>query len=183
MKNIVEWNVYKEDVNERTIKTYNVLSHYHFLNHIVNNVFKVYDDRSKRVAEELEVERDKLTTKKFYNLMEKKYDEINNSFLTELDEYCKYNFWGRCEQEIILCSWPNAITVEELDRINSEVKERKEKYPNIPSYRLSVNCDVEEKISVYDQLKLNFNEFANYIKRNETEIKKEFVRLKKLYKK
>ena len=183
MNNKLEWNVYKEDVNGRIIKPYNVLSHYHFLNHIVNNVFKVYDDRSKKVAEELEATKDKLTTKKFYNLMKKKYDEINNSFLMELDEYCKYNFWGRCEQEVILCSWPNAITVEEFDRLKEEYNERKEKYPDMPFYRLSVNCYVEEKISVYDQLKLNFTEFANYIKRNEADIKKEFKRLKKLYNK
>ena len=183
MDNKLEWNVYKEDVNERTIKPYNVLSHYHFLKNIVNDVFKIYDIRMKKANEELDSQEDKLSTKKFFNLMERKYDEVINFFLHELDECCRLNFWGRCEQEIILCSWPNFITVEEFDRLQKEYNERKETYPNMPFYKLSVNCDVEEKISVYDQLKLNFTEFANYINRNEAEIKKEFKRLKKLYNK
>ena len=183
MDNKLEWNVYKEDINGRAIKPYNVLSHYHFLKSIVDDVFKIYDIRMKTVGEELESQRDKLSAKKFFNLMERKYNEVNNFFLHELDEYCRYIFWGRCEQEITLCGWPNSITVEEFDRLQEEYNERKEKYPNMPFYRLSVNCDVEEKISVYDQLKLNFTEFANYLKRNEAEIKKEFKRLKKLYNK
>ena len=178
MDNKLEWYVYKEDVNGRIIEPYNVLSHYHFLKNIVDGVFKIYDIRMKTANEEIESQRDKLTSKKFHNLMERKYSEVNNFFLYDLDQYCKYNFWGRCEQEIILCSWPNSITVEEFDRLQEEYNERKEKYPNLPFYRLSVNCDVAEKISVYDQLKLNFTEFANYLKRNEAEIKKEFKRFK-----
>ena len=71
--------------------------------------------------------------------------------------------------------------MEELDRINYEVKEHKEKYPNLKQYRVAVNCDVCDKISIYDQLELNWNQFFLYIRENAKEIKKLANELKKKY--
>ena len=57
-------------------------------------------------------------------------------------------------------------------RYNSldEYKEYIEKWGS-PAYKYTPNLSVAEKISIYDQLQLNWNIFKNYIFENEKEIK------------
>lgn len=117
------------------------------------------------------------------NAYNKKYDTEEQTrlkaFEDEVKAYCMYNFWGRCEHELLLCSWPNAISLSELARLNQEVKEHREKYPNLKQHRVTVNCEVCDKISIYDQLELNWPNFFSYIKENIKDIKKLANQIKK----
>ncbi len=56
-----------------------------------------------------------------------------NSFYKEIDRVLRYYFWSKCEWEIILSDWP-------------------------PSDKFK-----EEKISIYDQIKLNYDVFIKYV--------------------
>lgn len=82
-----------------------------------------------------------------------------------------YQFSSRCEYELILTNWPPSIDREEIYRLVDEDKEYVNKYGIYP-YRFTPNLCRWEKISIYDQLKLNWNIFKKYIFDNEKEIKK-----------
>lgn len=162
MINTLEWNVYREDINRKDFIKYNVFSHYHF----IEDLAKIIKNYEKREKQELI---DYNCSIKFKKQQKQK---ILQNLEEEIKDYCRYHFWGRCECEVLLCSWPNAISMEELDRINAEVKEYKEKYPDLKQYGVTVNCEVCDKISIYDQLELNWKQFFSYIKENMKEIKK-----------
>lgn len=180
MINTLEWNVYREDINRRDFIKYNVFSHYHFVQDI-STIIKAFEKREKQELLNLEIFCNGLS-KAALTRKANAEEKARLEFLEEeIRGYCRYHFWGRCECEVLLCSWPNAISMEELDRINSEVKEHKEKYPNLKHYRVTVNCDVCDKISIYDQLELNWNQFFLYIRENAKEIKKLANELKKKY--
>ena len=171
MINTLEWNVYREDINRRDFIKYNVFSHYHFVQDVAS-IIKTFEKREKQELLDLETFCNGLSKAaliKKANAEEKARLEFLEE---EIKSYCRYHFWGRCECEVLLCSWPNAITLEELDRINAEVKERKEKYPDLRQYRVTVNCDISDKISIYDQLELNWIHFFSYLKDNMKKIKK-----------
>lgn len=80
------------------------------------------------------------------------YDE----FSERLNRIAQYYFWSKAECEIVITSWVPHIDNEELDRLNKEREERR-------TYRYSVNLDVGEKIDIYDQLRLNWEQFVRYV--------------------
>lgn len=80
------------------------------------------------------------------------YDE----FSEKLNRTAQYYFWSKAECEIVLTSWVPHIDNEELDRLNAEREERR-------TYRYYVNLDVGEKIDIYDQLHLNWEQFVGYV--------------------
>lgn len=176
----LEWNVYREDTNKKDFIKYNVFSHYHFVQDIAS-VIKTFEKREKQELLDLEILCNGLSRA----ALTKKANIEESARLEFLEEeirgYCRYNFWGRCEYEVLLCSWPNVISMEELDRINSEIREHKEKYPNLKQYRATVNCEVCDKISIYDQLELNWPQFFNYVRDNMKELKKLANELKRKY--
>ncbi len=80
------------------------------------------------------------------------YDE----FSEKLNRTAQYYFWSKSEYEIVIASWVPHIDNDELDRLNKEREERR-------SRAYSVNLDVGEKVDFYDQLRLNWEQFAKYV--------------------
>ena len=77
----------------------------------------------------------------------KNVGEDRKKFDEELKNECMYNFWSKCEYEIVLSSWP-------------------------PSERFE-----NEKVDVYDQLRLNWQVFSDYVWNN----KKDIIKLANKY--
>lgn len=73
-----------------------------------------------------------------------------------------YYFGSKCEYEVIVSSFPNFITTEELDRLNKERNSYKEKYGR-DIRCLNVDTETEVKIDIRDQVMNNFNIFLDYV--------------------
>lgn len=82
-----------------------------------------------------------------------------------------YCFWGKCEYEVIITSWPAYITPDELNKINKS-KEEFIKTHNKEKHRYLINPDVGIKIDIYEQVMMNFNIFIDYIWNNKKNINK-----------
>jgi len=80
------------------------------------------------------------------------YDE----FSEKLNRTAQYYFWSKAEYEIVITSWVPHIDNEELNRLNFEREKRR-------TYRYYVNLDVDEKVDIYDQLHLNWEQFCKYV--------------------
>lgn len=88
--------------------------------------------------------------------------ETKEEFAEELRKDLFYYFGSKCEWEVVITSWVPHITMSELDRINAEREESKKKYDRDP-YSLYVNPDISKKIDVYEQVKLNWDLFVDYV--------------------
>lgn len=106
---MLEWNVFCENFNRKSIEVYNVFNHYGFLKDCIEIAQKLSDDE------------------------ENFKDQIKRSLM--------YFFWSKCEWEIILSDWP-------------------------PSKKFN-----DKKVSVYDQIMLNWGIFIDYIWNNRLELK------------
>ena len=71
-----EWNVFREALNQNKMEVFNIFDHYAFM----NDVKKAYTKYKK--------------SKNFDEF----YDKVKSSL--------RYNFWAKCEWEIILSDWP-----------------------------------------------------------------------------
>ena len=85
-----------------------------------------------------------------------KEDLAYNEFTEKLNRIAQYWFWSKAEHEIVLTSWVPHIDNEELDRLNAEREKHR-------TYRYYVNLDVGKKVDIYDQLRLNWNAFVEYV--------------------
>lgn len=74
----------------------------------------------------------------------KKYSKNEEEFKDQLKSSTMYYFWSKCEWEIILSDWP----------------------PSKPEHGFR-----NKKVCVYDQLKLNWKEFTDYVWRNRKELR------------
>lgn len=86
-------------------------------------------------------------------LLEKKisYEELYE----ELKSATMYYFWSKVEHEVFITEFPPYIDKDELDRLVSE----KDQHP----YRAHVNLESGDKIDIYGQLKLNWEQFVQYV--------------------
>lgn len=100
----------------------------------------------------------------------KKYED-DNEFAEQTRQQLTYYFWSKSEWEFIATSWPPYINLEELDRLNKEKVEYKEKYDREP-YVLDVNTNVGEKLDVADQVLMNWLAFKEYLINNRKYIRK-----------
>lgn len=91
----------------------------------------------------------------------KKYD-TKEEFAERLRGHLFYYYGSKCEWEVVVTSWVPHITMSELDRINAEREETLKKYNREP-YRLYVNPDVGKKIDIYEQVRLNWDLFVDYV--------------------
>lgn len=74
-------------------------------------------------------------------------------FEEQLRKDIAYYFWSKSEHEIVITSFPPYVSKEELERLNSEdVK-----------YRTYVNLEVDKKVDIYEQLRLNWDAFLGYV--------------------
>lgn len=88
--------------------------------------------------------------------------ETKDKFAEELRRSLFYYFGSKCEWEVVITSWVPHITISELDRLNAEREETLKKYNRNP-YSLYVNPEVGEKVDVYEQVRLNWNVFVDYV--------------------
>ena len=79
------------------------------------------------------------------------YDE----FSKELNSVALYYFCSKSEHEIVITSFPPYIDKKEINRITSEC--------DMHPYRTNVNLDNGMKVDIYQQLKLNWDHFVNYV--------------------
>jgi hypothetical protein len=73
-----------------------------------------------------------------------------------------YYFGSKCEHEIVVTSWPPYITTDELDRLNEEREERRNEYGKDP-YSMFVSLNVSTKIDIYEQVRMNWCVFLDYL--------------------
>lgn len=155
---MISWKVFNEDINKRKIVEYDVFTHYNFLKGL-SKVFKDIDKLEKT---------------------EESQKKIEIEFNERVRRECLYYFWGKCEWEVVLTSWPPYITVEEIDRLNKEIEDHVKNWGS-PARVVSPNLDIDMKVDVYDQLQLNWNIFLQYVKDHKKEIIKKYKDLKRKY--
>lgn len=101
-------------------------------------------------------------TGRFKTVFDAKYGDDKETFEKDLNSALMYYFWGKAEYEIVLTSWPPYVTKEEIARCQNELVEREEKW-GTSGYRVNVDLDVASKIDIYDQVRLNWNVFLDYV--------------------
>lgn len=123
----------------------------------------------------------------YYENFNRKEIEVYNifnhySFRTEVEKHLKectdkeefaerlrrslsYYFWAKCEFEIVLTSWTPHIKIEELNRLNAEREKYIKEWGKEP-HSLYVQPNVFEKISIYDQVMINWDIFVDYVFNN-----------------
>ena len=89
-------------------------------------------------------------------------DVPKNEFTEQLNRSLRYWFWGKTEYVAVISSWPTYIDKAELDRLNTEYEEYNNKRGRYP-YKINVAPDVSEKVSVYDQVMMNWEQFVEYV--------------------
>lgn len=101
---------------------------------------------------------------RFKNAVEKLLKTQTNkaSFADDLKHELMYNFWCKCEYEVVITSWPPYINTEDLQKLNAECKEKEEKYGH-PPYKLSIDLPCAKKVDVYSQVMLNWDAFLDYV--------------------
>lgn len=108
----------------------------------------------------------------FWNALinvKKKFKEFDE-FAQEVRRDLMYYFWSKSEWEIILTSWPPYVDSDEIDRL---VKERQEHIDNYGKFFINnARLVVGEKVDVYDQVMLNWDNFIKYVWENKKLIKK-----------
>lgn len=83
-------------------------------------------------------------------------------FEEKLDDNLRYYFWCKSEYEVVLTSWPPYLTKEELLLTNDRFLKDCEKYGD-KVYKVNIKPEVAEKIDIYQQVKLNWDVFVEYI--------------------
>ena len=98
----------------------------------------------------------------FKKLLEE--DIAKDEFIERLKRSLMYWFWCKSEHEVVITSWPVYIDKAELDRLNTEYEEYNNKWGHYP-YKINVTPDVGEKVSIYDQVMMNWGQFIDYVYR------------------
>lgn len=91
-----------------------------------------------------------------------KIDVSKDIFAEQLRRLLMYWFWGKTEYEVVISSWPVYIDKAELDRLNTEYEEYNNKWDHYP-YKINVVPEVGKKVSVYDQVMMNWEQFVEYV--------------------
>ena len=114
---------------------------------------------------------------RFYEDVKKALKKIDNKeeFAEELRKSLAWCYWSKCEWETVITSFPARITKEELDRLNEEFKSDTEKYGHEP-YSLWISPTVGKKVDIYEQVRLNWDIFVDYIWSHKKEKKNESVK-------
>ena len=82
-------------------------------------------------------------------------------FAEQLRREVQYYYWSKTEWECIITSQPH-IDRKELQRIISDCYLQRKK-ADYPCRRAHINLSHSDKIDVYDQLCLNWDEFVDYV--------------------
>ena len=90
-----------------------------------------------------------------------KMNMAKEDFAEQLKREAQYYYWSKTEWECIITSQPH-IDRKELQRIISECYLQRQNADS-PCRRAHINLSRSDKIDVYDQLCLNWNEFVDYV--------------------
>ena len=117
---MLEWNVYREDWNNKSIKPWNIFKHSSFCAEVETLI-----DAAKHGLN-------------------------RENFEKEIKRHLMYYFWSKSEYEIVLTSWPPYITDDERIRLNAEAEEnaakgRGNRIHNICPY-VAEKIDVYEQV-------------------------------------
>lgn len=91
-----------------------------------------------------------------------KKDISKENFAEQLRHEVQYYYWSKTEWECIVTSSQPYIDRKELQRIISECYLQR-KNTDSPCSRAHINLSNSDKIDVYDQLCLNWDEFVDYL--------------------
>ena len=91
-----------------------------------------------------------------------KEDTTKDEFTEQLKRSLKYYFWGKSQYEVVITSWPVYIDRTELGRLNTEYEEYNNKWGHYP-YDINIVPNVGEKIDIYNQVMMNWEQFVEYI--------------------
>ena len=91
-----------------------------------------------------------------------KEDISKDEFAEQLKRSLMYWFWCKSEHEVVISSWPVYIDKEELDRINTEYEEYNNKWGHY-TYKINIAPEVGEKIDIYSQVMMNWDQFVEYV--------------------
>lgn len=137
------WNVYKENFGSN-ITIFNIFNN----SNLIEKIEKLILNYKKELKQVI------TSNEKNINNWIKKYK--NDNFKNELERFIKYEYWGRCEYEVIITDFPTSIEREEFERITKE-------YTKDYKYRMCINLSNGIKVDIYQQVMLNFNVFVNYV--------------------
>lgn len=96
------------------------------------------------------------------NISKKEFEE-------KLDNNLRYYFWCKSEYEVVLTSWPPYLTKEELLLTNDKFLKQCEKYGD-KVCKVNIKPEIAEKIDIYQQVKLNWDVFVEYVWSNKATI-------------
>lgn len=101
---------------------------------------------------------------RFCEDVEKHFKKYKNKdeFAEHLKRSLMYYYWSKSEWEVVITEWVPHITMEELDRLNTEREKTLKEYNREP-YVLYINPDVGKKIDVYEQVMNNWDIFFDYV--------------------
>lgn len=91
-----------------------------------------------------------------------KEDVSRDEFDEKLRMILFYYFGSKAEYEVVISSWPVYIDKAELNRLNTEYEEYNKKWDHYP-YKINVSPEVGKKVSVYDQVMMNLDQFVDYV--------------------
>lgn len=122
------------------------------------NVFR-YDINSRKI-ELYNIFKHSGFAKDIQELLSKQISK--EEFAEELHRSAMYYFWSRCEYEIAITSWPPYIDRHGLDVLNFENENYHQAYGHYPNC-LHVDLNVEKKIDIFEQIRLNWDAFVDYV--------------------
>ena len=128
--------------------------------------YKVYINNNHEIKEYNIFNHPYLKEKLYEFAYKYKKDQNLEQFISDFDSILKYCFWSKCEWETILTSWPPHIELNEFDRIREEIVNHDKEWGYKQLYGCNVNLSVAEKIDVYDQIRLHWDLFIDYVVRN-----------------
>lgn len=91
-----------------------------------------------------------------------KEDISKDEFVKNMRRSLFYYFGSKTEYETVITSWPVHIDKTELDKLNTEYEEYNNKWSHYP-YKINVAPEVGKKVSVYDQVMMNWEPFVEYV--------------------
>ena len=89
-------------------------------------------------------------------------DASKDEFAEQLKRSLMYWFRCKSEHEVVITSWPVYIDKTELDRLNTEFDKYNNKWGYNP-YNINVSPDIGKRVSIYDQVLMNWEQFVEYV--------------------
>ena len=101
---------------------------------------------------------------RFYESVKKALEKFDNKeeFSEEIRKDLLWCYWSKCEWETVITSFPPRIAKDEIDRLNAEFKVDTERYGREPK-SVYVSPEVSRKVDIYEQVRLNWDVFVDYV--------------------